>query len=407
MTTKLMYPLNLEADEYGGNMVVYHIYEPYTDTKNTTSERTSNLGTIPEDNRGALIGSQVGPKAYNTVIGGIKGVISSAGSAAASAGSAVGSAVDSAVSNPGAVPGAIGGAIGTGLEMTGKAAIAAPGAIAAGVGAVGQGAVNYLSGIGRVFDEFKVTQYKQAKETIFLYMPPRLEMTYDASWEAKDLGTWAAAANVFTDSNSMGTSLAAAAAGGFLVKTVLGGNISDYIPSLAALYALGTEGKQAASVVGQSVFKPEGMLDGVLGGIGGFLSKITGIVGNPMSEMLFTNMKFRKFYHNFEFFPRSKAEAEAVNKIIYTFKYHMHPEFKLDPYLYLYPSEFQIDYMTNGDHNKSLPRMARCALTSAEVTYGERNQYTSLPDGTPAHIKLRLEFNELAILTKEQIAQGC
>ena len=140
-----------------------------------------------------------------------------------------------------------------------------------------------------------------------------------------------------------------------------------------------------------------------LPGTGG-ISKITGLAPNPRKEQIFKHVNFRNFTFDYQFYPRDAQEAENVLKIIYQFKYHMHPEFKdANNFLYIYPSEFDISYYNNGQENLNVNRHTSCVLTDMVVNYSPNGQFAAFENGMPTQINVTLTFKELATLTKEKI----
>jgi len=51
-------------------------------------------------------------------------------------------------------------------------------------------------------------------------------------------------------------------------------------------------------------------------------------------------------------------------------------------------------------------RHTSCALKKVDVNYSNGEGFVSFNDGSPAFIQLKLEFAELAILSREEITQG-
>ena len=142
-------------------------------------------------------------------------------------------------------------------------------------------------------------------------------------------------------------------------------------------------------------------------GIGEFVGKVSGTAANPKKEQLFRNVDFRTFSFNYQFFPRSREEAQKVQAIIKTFKLHMHPEFKdASHFLYTYPSEFDIYYYQNGQENMNIHRHTSCVLTDMNISYTPQGILSTFEDGMPTQINVQLQFKELALLTKEAIADG-
>jgi hypothetical protein len=142
-------------------------------------------------------------------------------------------------------------------------------------------------------------------------------------------------------------------------------------------------------------------------GIGEFVGKVSGTAANPKKEQLFRNVDFRTFSFNYQFFPRSKEEAQKVQAIIKTFKLHMHPEFKdASNFLYTYPSEFDIYYYQNGQENMNIHRHTSCVLTDMNISYTPQGILSTFEDGMPTQINVQLQFKELALLHKQAIADG-
>jgi hypothetical protein len=143
------------------------------------------------------------------------------------------------------------------------------------------------------------------------------------------------------------------------------------------------------------------------GPFAGALSSATGQAANPKKEQVFKGINFRDFTFDYQFFPRNQAEARNVQSIIHQFKYHMHPEFKEGTtFLYLYPSEFDIQYFMNGVENPNIHRHASCVLTDMNINYTPNGVYTTFPDGQPTQINVTLSFRELALVTKEKIGMN-
>lgn len=138
-------------------------------------------------------------------------------------------------------------------------------------------------------------------------------------------------------------------------------------------------------------------------------SALTGLAVNPKKEQTFKGINYREFSMEYQFFPRSREEADNVREIIYQFKYHMHPEFKdTSSFLYVYPSEFDIAYFSGGSPNQSLHKHTSCVLTDMAVNYTPNGNFATFDDATgmPVQINLVLSFRELALLTKEKIEKG-
>jgi hypothetical protein len=136
-------------------------------------------------------------------------------------------------------------------------------------------------------------------------------------------------------------------------------------------------------------------------------SAATGLAANPKKEQVFSGVDFRTFQVEYQFFPRSVDEARNVQRIIYEFKYHMHPEFKdANNFVYIYPSEFDIFYYQNGTENLNLHRHTSCVLTEMSVNYTPNGVFSTFDNGMPTQINVQMSFRELALLTKDKIKDG-
>ncbi len=145
---------------------------------------------------------------------------------------------------------------------------------------------------------------------------------------------------------------------------------------------------------------------------------ITGMVVNPMLEVLYTSPEFRQFRFDFMFYPRSKKEAKEVQNIIERIRFHQSPEIKKDSYGFFLipPSEFDIKFYYNGKENENIPKISTCVLVGMDIDYAPQGFAAyevpgeSTPElggtGMPVGIRLSLNFKETEYLTKENYNQG-
>ena len=132
-----------------------------------------------------------------------------------------------------------------------------------------------------------------------------------------------------------------------------------------------------------------------------------GLAANPKKEQLFKGVDFRSFQFDYQFFPRNEEEAANVLRIVETFKYHMHPEFKdSNQFLYIYPSEFDISYYQNGKENPNLHKHTSCVLTEMSINYTPSGQFNTFANGMPTQINMVLNFKELSTIHKDLIKEG-
>jgi hypothetical protein len=177
----------------------------------------------------------------------------------------------------------------------------------------------------------------------------------------------------------------------------------------------------AASFLGSTLDKFGG------GGAGRlFAAAGTGVVSNPMIEVIYSSPSLRQFRFDFAFYPQSQREGVAVQKIIQSFQYHQAPEVSniggTSGYFLVPPSEFDIEFYYNGSENINIPSISTCVLTSLDVDYAP-NGFSAyeIPGesgtsyggtGMPVAIKMSLNFKETSIVFKssrqfnENLGQG-
>lgn len=255
----------------------------------------------------------------------------------------------------------LGGALGAGSLSFPAAALAT----------VGAGATaNYAASASRA--------QRRLKTAIALHVPNQLQIRYGTQWSEEDTAGLAMAT---TGIEEILKAVGAAKGGAELgdIGKGLGGTAQAMVTNLAL-----SKGPMA-----------------------GANSVATGLAANPKKEQAFKGVDFRTFQFEYQFFPRSAAEAANVMRIIYEFKYHMHPEFKdANNFVYIYPSEFDIFYYQNGVENKHIHRHTSCVLTEMNVNYTPNGTFTTFENGMPTQINVQMSFRELALLTKDKVKDG-
>jgi len=236
-----------------------------------------------------------------------------------------------------------------------------------------------------------LSEYPSHTETtaaIALYMPPGVNVKYGMKYSVKE-----------TDlSGTIATALG---------KTKSAQNTADALRAVI-------KGAQGAGIdIGKKLIDEVGEALN-LGSPSQLMSKAFGVAVNPHEEQFFEGPEFRSFDYSFEFWPRNEKEMEAVQKIIFLFKYHMHP--RLDKQsggrLFKVPSEFEIQYCHFGQTNTYLNRIARCVLKNMDVTYGPDEQFSAFQTpksgkgGAPVTTKMTLSFQETQFITKSEIYEG-
>jgi hypothetical protein len=162
-----------------------------------------------------------------------------------------------------------------------------------------------------------------------------------------------------------------------------------------------TSGELAGRAAQQSGLFGDGVVDVSIFGEGYAL--------NPQLEILYKGSKNRQFVFSFKFTPRSQQEAEQVESIIKTLRFHSAPEYAKElnaARYFIPPSEYDIEFYIGSSRNTHLPRIAQCVLENIDVNYAAGGQYSTFVDGMPVEISMQLTFTETVILTKEDIDSG-
>jgi len=218
---------------------------------------------------------------------------------------------------------------------------------------------------------------RRTTDTIALYMPDTLKFSYGQTYKNLDLG------------NSKLAGPGAFAASTY--NTVKGGDTNN----------MATFGIKGLAELGDSpLFRALG-------------TAATGVVKNPMLEVIYSQPKLRQFSFSFMFYPRSEKEAIQVQTIIDRLRFHQAPEIKNNTggFFLIPPSEFDISFMYNGAPNPNIDKISTCVLTDISVDYapkgfhayevsGENNPSIGRT-GMPVGIGVTLSFLETQIITKE------
>ena len=258
--------------------------------------------------------------------------------------------------------------------LSGSIATAAAGVgIASGVSGVGAIGAGVLGALGTAFVGSLAGQFdkprKRLQSAIALHIPNNIAINYGVTYGE-------ASADVMELAGRGLNKLVAAKSD----LTKLGEDNGTDLLVAGGLKAIG--GTDAGKVVG----------------------KLAGLAYNPKKEQIFEGVPFRTFTYNYEFYPRSEAEAENVKRIIDELKYHMHPNFKDNAgFLFQYPAEFDIFFMHKGQENKFIHKHRSAVLESMAVNYSPNGQFSAFPNGSPTSYQATLNFKEVSIVTKEAL----
>jgi len=220
---------------------------------------------------------------------------------------------------------------------------------------------------------------QRLSQAIALYMPAKLAVAHTANYGEQEIGAVVAGASSVINTLSSGASNSEIAKklGGDALK---GGAAQLEQMALQTLDATIAPGAKAAVELAR------------------------GTVLNNRTEMAFEGIGRREFSFEFRLLPNNAKEAETIENIVTTFRYHAMPEIEgsdLTGRTMITPSTFDIEYFPNTH----LHKISTSVLQSVQVNYGgDRPQF--FDDDHPVETQLSLGFKELEIITKERIAKG-
>ena len=221
----------------------------------------------------------------------------------------------------------------------------------------------------------KRSQPKNNMGTVQLPITPQIQDTNTVSWGNDDMNAFAAmaASASYNIIKTGGTAIAQEAGAVAKLLQSEGGNAS--LKSAAAAYLAG----EAA------------------GGNKSFLTRVTGALINPNTELLFNAPTLRTFGFSFTMSARDPDEAKQIKKIIRFFKQGMSVKRASTGLFLKTPNIFDIKYIlgdTNNDH-PWINQIKTCALTSCSVNYTPAGNYATFYDGAMSAYEMTLSFTEL------------
>ncbi len=227
---------------------------------------------------------------------------------------------------------------------------------------------------------------RRTNQTIMLYMPDTVQWGFNHQWSGESL----------TQATGIAAGALLAGLGG-AYKKITGTSSQEKDEGVDAMKSA------AVSALSAVIGKKFGM------DVSEDLAQAAmGKAVNPNEELLYKGPAFREFQFEFLFAPRNPDDAAAALNIIQTFKFHAAPELPGGDggRYFIPPSDFDIEFYNNQELLWQLGSIGRCVLTSITVDYGASGQFAAFNDGYPSHIRVQLQFKEIDIVTKRQIAES-
>ena len=208
------------------------------------------------------------------------------------------------------------------------------------------------------------------------------------------------------------------------------GNFSDIGSELMALGEAGMKGAidtvfgDKAKTPGQekvagqasriASFMGANAINSFSSGLGKALGASRGTAINPQSTLSFEGVQLRAFSFDWTLYPESKAEAEAIKKIIRSIKRNILPEIQsvtgtdvdggsglgansLSRAFLKYPAVVSINLL--GIDESHFLRFKPCMVDNINIDYGASGEIIIAEGGVPQGIKVSMTFKELEIQT--------
>lgn len=138
----------------------------------------------------------------------------------------------------------------------------------------------------------------------------------------------------------------------------------------------------------------------------GVVGSAFGIATNPNTRALFKSVNLREFSFTFKMIASSKAEANAIEQIIKTFRTELYPESIPHGGVslgYFYPNKFRIQMSYRGQRVGT--KFLDSNLKAVNVVYNPSSMGWHA-DGKPSEVDLTLSFGEPRTLDAQDIKAG-
>lgn len=238
----------------------------------------------------------------------------------------------------------------------------------------------------------RTTDPREDVPRIQLYLPISFQQTDGFQIAGTDLGILGA--SVFAGTANTGS----------IIKGVAEG-ISSGFGSIIDLANNNVSGLTAATVVSRlaTQFTPTEVANA--------FNIAAGVTVNPNTRSTFRGVNLREYTFQFKFLPKTRKEANDVEKIINLFRTFAYPEtIEIGGVAagYKFPDLFKIDIRVQMGEGKDTivgNKLKHCYLRSISTNYNPTSM-TFHTDGRPVEIDLSLSFQEETTLSRKDIEEG-
>ena len=140
-----------------------------------------------------------------------------------------------------------------------------------------------------------------------------------------------------------------------------------------------------------------GAMAGAASGLGSqLLTRQTGAIINPNTELLFNGPTMRNFGFSFNMSARSEREAQVINFIIRALKQGMSVRRSQSGLFLLSPHIFELKYLAgSSQENPHLNKFKLCAMTGLNINYTPNQTFMTLANNMPVAYQVDMQFSEL------------
>lgn len=181
------------------------------------------------------------------------------------------------------------------------------------------------------------------------------------------------------------------------------------IGAMAAAVATGAKGEDGSDnltgVQGEGLIKniaerfARQTGEAVLGDAGKLVNKVAGKAANPLRETFLKDVPFRTFNFAWQFKPKSRAEAQEVQRIITAFRLRMLPKTAENDLFLIYPPQWDVSF-SKGIKDRIEGYLPGMVCTSMAVDYAGGQKFSAFADGYPTAVNLTIDFAETKILSR-------
>ena len=231
-----------------------------------------------------------------------------------------------------------------------------------------------------------------------MYFPQAIQINDNIQYDQQNLGM----------AGAIGLAALNAGSG---IGAAIGQAAAETGKSLMSLFGMGNNGIGTEAARLAAARAASLLPDGIGPGAQAALSLALQVKVNPSTRSIFTGVTVRNFQFTYDFYARSKEEADMVNKIIKTFRTVMYPRAIPEsgyaaglPLGYRFPDLFEIKFKF-GNSDMQMPQPLYCFLRDVATTYNPGSM-SFHADGNPTHIQMSLSFQEFRALNQQDIEKG-